>query len=231
MKIVDAVIILFLLLGAVIGFKKGFIRTMVSLIGVFLTIILSYYLKQPVVNLMYKFLPFFNYGGLTVLNIFVYESLAFLFIYIMLSAILGIIINISGIVEKILKLTIVFGLISKILGAIAGVLEMLLFIFTASFVLVRLNFSKPYIVESKMAMTILGRTPVLANIAAPTYVAFDKIYNLQKDFVTTEDKAKYNKESLKILVEYGVISKEQAMTFVKEGKIQLPAGDVLIYPN
>ena len=36
MKIVDALIILFLLLGAVMGFKKGFIKTMVSLIGVFI---------------------------------------------------------------------------------------------------------------------------------------------------------------------------------------------------
>ena len=228
MKIADAVIILFLLLGAVMGFKKGFIKTMVSLLGVFFIIIISYYLKKPVVNLMYQYLPFFNYGGLTVLNVFVYESLAFLFIYIMLSAILGIIINISGIVEKILKLTIVFGLLSKILGAIAGVLEMLLFIFMASFVLVRLNFSKPYIVESKMAMTILGKTPVVANVAAPTYVAFDKVYQLQKNFVNTEDKTEYNKQSLKILVDYGIITKEQAMQFVQEGKIKIPEGDVFI---
>lgn len=228
MKIVDAVIILFLLLGAAMGFKKGFIKTMVSLIGVFLTIIISFYLKKPIVNFMYSYFPFFKFGGLSVLNIFVYESIAFLFIYVLLSAVLGIIINITGIVEKILKLTIVLGFISKILGAIAGVLEMLLFIFISSFVLARFNFSKQYIMESRVAMTILAKTPVVANIAAPTYVALDEIYNLQKDYANNENVLEYNRKSLIILVKYKIITKEQAMKFVKDGKIQIDNADSFI---
>ena len=48
------IIILFLLLGAIIGFKKGFIKTLVSLIGVFIVIIVSFYLKKPVANFMYQ---------------------------------------------------------------------------------------------------------------------------------------------------------------------------------
>ena len=230
MKIVDAVIILFLLLGAAIGFKRGFIRTLVSFIGVFITIILAFYLKGPVVNFMYEFLPFFNYGGFTILNVFVYESIAFLLVYIILASILGIIINITGIVEKILKLTVILGLLSKVLGAIAGVLEMLLFIFISTFVLARFNFSKPYIMESKAARVILARTPVISGIAAPTYLALDEIYKLQKDYANTEDKEQYNIESLRILVKYRIVSKDQARKFVNDGKIKLsnPNGFVIM---
>ena len=45
MNIVDAVLLLALLAGAVIGFKKGFIKTMVSLIGTILVIVLSFKLS------------------------------------------------------------------------------------------------------------------------------------------------------------------------------------------
>ena len=173
-------------------------------------------------------MPFFNYNGLSVLNIFVYESIAFLLVYTLLSAILGIIINITGIVEKILNLTIVLGAISKILGAIAGVLEMLLFIFIASFILARFNFSKPYILESRAAVTILAKTPIIANIAAPTYVALDEIYSLQKDYANDENKSEYNRKSLIILAKYRIISKEQAVKFVKDGKIKIDNPDSFI---
>ncbi len=221
MSIVDAVIILFLLLGAAMGFKRGFIRTLVTFIGTFLVIILTLYLKQPVVNFMYAYFPFFDYGGYSVLNILVYESIAFILIFTLLSCLLGILINITGIVEKILNLTIVLGFISKILGAIAGILEMLLFIFIACFALSRFSFSSALINESRAARIILARTPVISNIAAPTYTAGSEIYELQKEYANAENKCEYNRKSVIILVKYGIISKDQARQFVKDGKIKI----------
>ena len=221
MKIVDAVIILFVLLGAVLGFKKGFIKTLISFLGVLITVVLSFYLKQPIVNCMYKYFPFFNFGGLSVLNIFLYESIGFLLIYTVLSCVLGIIINITGIIEKILNATIVLGVVSKILGAIAGLLEMILFIFIACFVLSRINTFSPYINESKIANIILNKTPIVAKISSPTYTSLNEIYELQKKYAKDENKSDYNRESLMILVKYGVISKEQAKELVKDGKINI----------
>ncbi len=230
MKIVDALIILFLLLGAVIGFKKGFIKTLVSFVGIFITIILALYLKQPVVNFLYAYFPFFSYGGFYILNIFVYESIAFFFIFTLLSCILGIILNITGIIEKLLNATIILGIVSKILGAIAGVLEMLLFIFVGCFVLSRINYTSSYIQESKTAKIILARTPIIANIAAPTYKAFDEVYELQKKYAKDEDKSEYNREALMIIVKYRIISKDQALKLVKDGKVKInnPDGFIIV---
>ncbi|MBQ4583528.1 MAG: CvpA family protein [Bacilli bacterium] len=221
MSIVDAIIILFLILGALIGFKKGFIKTMVSLIGVILVIVLSFYFKTPIATFMYNYLPFWDFGGLSILNIFLYESIAFLLVFVLLSSVLGIIINITGIIEKLLNITIVLGFFSKILGAIAGVLEMIVFIFIAAFVLARINITSEFIMESSWARTILARTPVLANVAGPTYNALSEIYELQKEYADTDDKEAYNVDALTSLIRYGVISKEQAKKLIEDGKLKI----------
>ena len=221
MSIVDAIIILFLILGALIGFKKGFIKTMVSLIGVILVIVLSFYFKTPIATFLYNYLPFWDFGGLSILNIFLYESIAFLLVFVLLSSVLGIIINITGIIEKLLNITIVLGFFSKILGAIAGVLEMIVFIFIAAFVLARINITSEFIMESSWARTILARTPVLANVAGPTYNALSEIYELQKEYADTDDKEAYNVDALTSLIRYGVISKEQAKKLIEDGKLKI----------
>ena len=45
-NVVDIVILIFLAFGAVLGFKRGFTHQLVSLLGVFAIIILSYLLKN-----------------------------------------------------------------------------------------------------------------------------------------------------------------------------------------
>ena len=42
MNIVDKIIIIFLAFGALIGFKKGFTNQLVSLVGIFVILVLSY---------------------------------------------------------------------------------------------------------------------------------------------------------------------------------------------
>ena len=73
MKIVDIVILIIILLGAVIGFKRGFTRSLVSALGFIVIAILAYFLKNPLSILLYENLPFFKFGGIlkgvTVLNI------------------------------------------------------------------------------------------------------------------------------------------------------------------
>ena len=88
MTIVDAVVILFLLLGAVLGFKKGAIRSLVGLVGTIAVVVIAYYLKNPVADLLYNFVPFFdfsgNWQGLVTLNILLYESIAYVLVFVIL---------------------------------------------------------------------------------------------------------------------------------------------------
>ena len=82
MSIVDILIIIFLVFGALLGFKRGVFRELVSALGFILSVIFAFLLKGPVSNFLYEHLPFFNFGGIfkgvSVLNIIVYEVIAFL---------------------------------------------------------------------------------------------------------------------------------------------------------
>ena len=82
LNILDVCIILVIISGAIIGFKRGVIKQGVMTIGLYIVLILSFLLKNPISAFMYKYLPFFGCDFIiknaTVLNILVYEVLAFL---------------------------------------------------------------------------------------------------------------------------------------------------------
>ena len=61
MGIVDIIIILFILSGALIGFRRGFTSQVVSLVSSFAIVILAFILKNPVSGLLYEHLPFFKF--------------------------------------------------------------------------------------------------------------------------------------------------------------------------
>ena len=69
----DIIIIMIILFGAIVGFKRGIIKQSVITVGMILVLILSFILKNPVSSIMYEHLPFFSFGGLfenlAVLNI------------------------------------------------------------------------------------------------------------------------------------------------------------------
>ena len=127
MNIIDLVIILFVLLTGVIGWKKGFIRTVVSAVGIVLVFVLAFYLKNPVAEWLSLNLPFFNFGGdfkgVTMINVVIYQLIAFFIVFFVLMSLFAIVVKISKFLERILKMTIILGLPSKILGFMVGVVE------------------------------------------------------------------------------------------------------------
>ena len=99
MNVVDIVILIFLAFGALIGFKRGFTHELVSLVGIFVIIILSYILKNPVSVFFYNNLPFINFGGIfkdiTVINILVYEIIAFFMIFALLTLVFNVLLKVT----------------------------------------------------------------------------------------------------------------------------------------
>ena len=60
-SIIDAIIIILLLFGAVFGFRAGVIKSAVSFLGTLLIIFLAFQLKNPISEFLYMHLPFFNF--------------------------------------------------------------------------------------------------------------------------------------------------------------------------
>ena len=138
MNIVDACIILLLGLGAVLGFKRGLTKQIAKGLGFIVIIILAFILKNPLSEIMYQNLPFFDFGGflkgITVVNILLYEVLAFLIVLAILGILLKVVVFATSIFEKILNFTIILGIPSKILGLVAGIIEYYVIIFCILFV-------------------------------------------------------------------------------------------------
>ena len=225
----DVIIILFLLMGMIVGFKRGVFKSAVMFIGAILVLILSFYLKNPLSKLMYTYLPFFNiWNGVKIFNIFLYEAIAFLIVYLILMTILQVLIKATGIFEKILKFTIVLGIPSKILGAIFGLFESYIFIFLILFVGSRLSFLAPMIEESSVADFVMTKSPVISNITNDYYLAFEEIYSLKEKYDNTNNKDEYNKEALDILLKYELITTESANKLVEQGKLDFNGAKEII---
>lgn len=224
MNIVDIVILIFLAFGALLGFKRGFTKQLVSLVGIFVVIVLSFFLKNPVSVFLYNNLPFVNFGGIfkdiTVINILVYEVIAFFVIFIILYLIFKILLKITSVFEKILNMTIILGIPSKILGAILGIVQNLIYTFIILYILNLPTVGVDIISDSKLGNTILEETPVLTQICDKTLVVFNKIGNLAEEYSNTTNVGEFNQKVLNLMIDNGVITKENAQKLIDKGKIK-----------
>ena len=232
MTIVDAVVILFLLLGAVLGFKKGAIRSLVGLVGTIAVVVIAYYLKNPVADLLYNFVPFFdfsgNWQGLVTLNILLYESIAYVLVFVILYGLLSLILRLTGIIEKFLTMTIILGIPSKIIGAVLGFLEAVVFSFIILFVLLQFNGSHVWIKESTVAMSILDKTPLIGAMVNDTYDAIVEISDLQDKYKDSASKDEYNAEILGIMLRYHVVTPDTTRKLIDNGKLDFAGAEAVL---
>lgn len=232
MTIVDAIVILFLLLGAVLGFKKGAIRSLVGLVGTIAVVVIAYYLKNPVADLLYNFVPFFDFSGsaqgLVTLNILVYESIAYVLVFVILYGLLSLILRLTGIIEKFLTMTIILGIPSKIIGAVLGFLEAVVFSFIILFVLLQFNGSHAFIKESTVAMSILDKTPLIGVMVSDTYDAIVEISDLQEKYQDSASKDEYNAEILGIMLRYNVVTPDTTRKLIDNGKLDFAGAETVL---
>ena len=227
---IDIIIILILLAGAIAGFKRGVIKSATMFIGAILVIILAFSLKNPVSKILYSFLPFFNFAGdftgLTTLNIIIYEAIAFVLVYVVLIAILQIVVKITGLFEHILNFTIILGIPSKLLGAVFGLFEAYLFVFVALFLLNQIPATNAYVSESTFASKITSSSPILSDVTSSYYDAFEEILSIKDQNMA--DKEEYNRKCLDILLKYGIVDINSAEDLLESGKLVITDADSIL---
>ena len=228
MNIVDIIIIVGIILGAVTGFIRGFFKETVMFLGTILVVILAFLLKNPLSLIMYENLPFFNFIGLSSLNILMYEILAFIICIAVLSLALGIIIKISGIIERVLKMTIILALPSKLLGMVVGAVHNLVVIYVILFIASMPVFKVPFLGESKYANIILDKTPVISNITRDVVKSFDEIAEFTKTEINIKDVKTTNRKIIEIMLKNDIVTTESISLLHKDGKIDIDNVDELV---
>lgn len=232
MTILDSILILFLLAGAVLGFKKGAIKSLVALIGTIAVVVIAYYLKNPVADVMFNFVPFVNFSGswtgLVALNILLYEAIAYILVFVVLMSVLSLLLKISGIIQMLLNATIILGIPSKIIGAVLGFLEAIVFSFIVLFVLLQFNLTSEFVSESSLARSILNKTPIVGTMVNDTYKAILDINDLKEKYKNNNNKDEYNAEILDIMLKYEVVTPEVTDKLIKNKKIEFKGANTVL---
>jgi uncharacterized membrane protein required for colicin V production len=219
MNIVDALIIICLIIGIIAGFRRGFIKQTVLLLGLIISLLISFNLRSIISTFLYKNLPFFSFGGLfegvKILNILLYELIAFLVIFSIVYLILRILLKITGIIERILRATIILGFFSRIGGAIVGLIEAYVLVFIVLFILNQPFINIKEVRVSKYSNKILDSTPIMSDSIEDTKEAIDEIYELAKKY-KDED---FNDEAIDLFIKYEIISEDNVELLKEKGKL------------
>ena len=209
-NIVDIIIIIFILLSGIMGWKRGVFKQLVLCVGTILIFYLAYKFKDPVGDwfLLNTSLPMFDFPnlfkGVITLNILVYQTLAFV-----------VVLSITGLFEKLLRITIVLGIPSKILGFIGGLIEGYVIAFVILFFLTQPAFSFSFFQDSDLSKRILTSSPVLSDIANDKVSVVEDIYKLKDEKNTTV----LNQKTLDMMLDKKVVSYKTANELYKKGKI------------
>ncbi len=228
--IVDLIIIIFIFLGAIVGFKNGVIKETTKFLGLFIIIIISFVLKDRLMIALYENLPFFNFfgviKGLDAINILFYQLISFLIIFIALMFLLKVLVVITGLVEVLVKMTVFLSLPSKILGAIVGAIEFYVYMFIVLYILNMPIFNLTYISKSTLGSKMLEETPILSNITNDTVSVYSDIWDIIRNREDKDNK-EINTLVLASLLDHKLITIDSAKKLVETNKIIISDESIL----
>lgn len=221
-NIVDIIIVLTVALWGLYGFKRGLVKQGVMTIGTVLMFIIAFYLKNPVAEFLSLHLPFIKIPGLLgieALNILFYQIISFIIVVSILEIVLNLLIRLSGIIETLLKFTIILGLPSKILGFALGVVEAIVIVYIVLVFLSQPMFNLKVIDNSSLAPKILNNIPGLSNVASGMVETFTDVYELTDKYSRTNDSDGYTRDAIDIMLKHKVIDVEYVEKLVEKNKV------------
>lgn len=235
MNIVDLIIIVIIAFGAIMGFKRGFTRSLVSALGFIVITVLAFLLKNPVSVFLYENLPFFKFAGIikgvTVLNIALYEILAFIIVLAILGVLLKVLVLATSIFEKVLNATIILGIPSKLAGAVVGAIQYFVITFIVLYIMSLPVFNINIINESKMKDKILNSTPILSNLVNDSVSVINEFTSIKDKYQDNNSNAEqFNKEVLDLFLKYDIVKVESIDKLVEKEKLQINNIEEILAP-
>ena len=230
MNIVDYIIIIILLLSVLKGFKDGLLPTLVNFVGTFLVFIIAFYVKQPISIFLYENLPFLSFGGIfkgvIAVNILFYEAIAYGLSILLLGIVFGIAKRFAKVLNKLFSVTIFLNLPSKIIGAIIGLCEGILYLFILLFIASVVNTTTKYFNESKYSGIILNKIPIINSVTGNLINSGEEIY--QVVLKNKKDTTRANLETIDILMKYDILSYDSANKLIKDNKLKIKGVEKII---
>ena len=232
MAIVDIVIIVFIILGGIVGWKRGVVKEIVSTVGIVLVTVLSFMFKNPVSIFFYENLPFFKFGGIfkgvTALNIALYELVAFLVVFLVLMLLWRLVLLASGLIQRIINMSFLLGIPSKIFGFLIGIIEFYLICFILLYGLCLHIFSVKQVSDSRYAQFILDDTPIISGFIDDNKDFINEFTSLKEKYDNTDSANQFNYETLDLFLKYDIIDIKSAKKLREKNKLKIDGIDVLL---
>lgn len=224
LNVFDIGIILLLVMFIIVGFKNGAIRELFALVGIVVVFVLSYSLKGILGNILCIVLPFFKITGvvegLSVMNILLYQAIAFMIVFAILLTLYEILLKVSKFIQKIVNLTIILILPSKILGGIIAFVKGWIVLFAVFLCLMIPLKNTDLFTSSTMVNKIIYNTPVLSSHSSNFINSVEEIYNLEKQLSNKEiSKNEANLKTLDLMLKHKIVDKSTVEQLVKLHKL------------
>lgn len=228
---IDIIIIFIILIWGISGFKRGVLKQGVMTLGTVIMFVVAFYLKNPVAEFLSLNLPFINitkFLGSDSLNIIFFQLVSFIIVVCLLEIILKALIKASGIIEKLLRFTIVLGIPSKLLGLVLGLVEGFVIVYVVLFFISQPLFNLKLFDDSKVTPFILNDIPVLSNIGEEMVIVFNDLYDLGKTYEGSNDNNGYNLQAIDTMLKHDIITVDYVDKLVEKDKIHVTGLDTVL---
>lgn len=228
MNYFDIIFGIILIVFAIGGYKRGFFRETLNLVGLITILFISFLLMGTVGDMLLKYLPFLSLSIIGVemeaLNIFFYQLIAFIILTIVFYVIWEFVLTITGILSKIIGLNKFLTLPFKILGAVAGLIGGYIIIFLLLLAFgIPLNSKFDTYKDSKIKNHIMNNKLLFTNEVIKVKDSINEIYDLtyviDKDEKRLKHSEIYNAKTMDIMLKNKMVEKETIEELIKRNKI------------
>ena len=224
LNIFDIGIVLLCLMFFIVGAKNGVIKEVFSLAGTIAVFVIAFMFRGILGNVMCIALPFFKLSGalegITAINILLYQVIAFMLLFFILLSVYVLIMGISSVFQKLVNLTIILIIPSKILGGIVSVIKGWIVLFAVFIVLMIPLRNYSIFTESTMINKILYNTPILSGYTSNFTSSVEEIYDLgvkvSNKEISTNDA---NLKTLDIMLKHKVVDKNTIEKLINQNKL------------
>lgn len=219
MNNISVAIVLIIISFGLLGLKRGALKEAVIVFGNILVIAIAYFFKDMLASYLMNTLPAYKInsvlGPLSSLTIIFYKLIAFLALLIVFHFLLRIIINLSGLLGKIMDVTVILLLPNRIIGFLLGIVEGYVLMFIVLNVLMIPLSSNTTFMDSGVRKYIVEETPILKDSFGGLNTSLEEVLQLDKN--DTENSL--NLKVIDILLKNKIITKDEVQELANNGKI------------
>jgi uncharacterized membrane protein required for colicin V production len=128
--------------------------------------------------------------------------------------------GVTGLIEKVLKATVILSVPSKILGFIVGLIEAYIWAYIILFILTLPMINLKEIYNSKVANYVMEKTPYLSKYTSKTKEIYMNLYDII-DNRQEKTNEQVNEEAMDLMLKYDIITTESAEKLIDSNKVNV----------